>query len=65
MKFILTRDSFIWWLAIGGATVTYLITIENPPNLWTYKEWLQALSFVIATISGKLATSPLPHSRNL
>lgn len=59
---MLTRDSIIWGLTIAGAVVAYLIGAGEPPTGWAYGEWLQALSFIIATISGKLATSPLPHS---
>lgn len=55
---MLSRDSIIWWLAIAGAVITYLLSAE-PPTQWDYKEWLQAISFVVATVSGKLATSPL------
>lgn len=57
-----TRDSIVWWLAIIGAIVTYLIGSGKPPTDWNYGEWLQAVAFIIATVSGKLATSPLPHS---
>lgn len=57
-----TRDSILWWLAISASVLTYLISAENSPNQWNYKEWLQAIAFSIATLSGKLASSPLPHS---
>lgn len=63
MQTILTRDSIVWWLAILGAVVTYLIGAGKPPTEWAYGDWLQAVAFLVATISGKLATSPLPHSR--
>jgi hypothetical protein len=56
-----TRDSALWWLAIVGAVVTYLASAE-PPTHWTYHQWIQAAMFVVATVSGKLANSPLPHS---
>ena len=54
-----TRDSIVWGLAIAGAALTYLAAAP-PPTVWTYGEWIQALAFAVATISGKLATSPLP-----
>lgn len=54
----LTRDSAVWWLGIIGATLTYLLAAD-PPSAWTYHQWLQAAAFVVATLSGKLATSPL------
>lgn len=57
-----TRDSAVWWLAIAGAILTYLAAAP-PPTVWTYGEWVQALAFLVATASGKLATSPLPSRR--
>lgn len=54
----LTRDSIVWWLGIIAAALTYLLAAD-PPTQWTYHEWLQAAAAVVATISGKLATSPL------
>jgi hypothetical protein len=58
---MLTRDSALWWLAIIGAVAGYLASAD-PPNHWTYQQWIQAAMFIVATVSGKLATSPLPHS---
>lgn len=58
---MLTRDSVLWWLAILGAVATYLASSE-PPTHWTYHQWIQAAMFIVATVSGKLASSPLPHS---
>lgn len=55
----LTRDSWVWWLAIAASVLTYLAAAE-PPTVWGYTDWIKALSFAVATISGKLATSPLP-----
>lgn len=52
------RDSWLWWLGIASAVVLYL-TQAAPPTEWGYQDWLKALAFAIATISGKLATSPL------
>ena len=57
---ILTRDSAIWWLGIAGALITYVISVGSSPLAWTHTEWLQFVSVLIGTISGKLATSPLP-----
>ena len=56
---MLNRDSLVWWLGIAGAVVLYLSNAD-PPTLWTYNDWLQALAFAIATAAAKLATSPLP-----
>lgn len=55
----LTRDSAVLWLGLAVAVVGYLSTAANPPTHWSYTEWLQAASFLLAWISGKLATSPL------
>lgn len=57
---MLNRDSMLLWLGLLIASVTYLITTAKPPTEWGYLEWLQAVSFVLAWASGKLATSPLP-----
>lgn len=54
----MTRDSWVWWLGISAAVLTYL-GAAPPPVTWTYPEWIQALAFVVATVSAKLATSPL------
>lgn len=54
-----TRDSMVWWLGLIAAAIGYLITAEKPPTEWTYMQWLQAASFVLAWMVGKLATSPL------
>jgi hypothetical protein len=56
-----TRDSAVWWLAIIGSVITYLASAA-PPSQWNYHQWIQAAALIVATISGKLATSPLPHS---
>lgn len=55
----ITRDSVVWWLAIAGAVLTYLAAAPVP-STWSYFDWIQALAFAVATIAGKLATSPLP-----
>lgn len=55
-----TRDSVIWGLAILGALLTYLVQVGTPPTEWPYSEWVKALAFLVATLAGKLATSPLP-----
>lgn len=58
----LTRDSLIWWIAAAGAALGYLATAQNPPNLWTYKEWIQAGLAGVGWLSGYLKSSPLPLS---
>lgn len=53
-----TRDSIVWWLGIVGGLIVYLAAAA-PPTQWDYYAWLQFAGVVIATVSGKLATSPL------
>jgi len=55
------RDSWLWFLGIVAAVLTYLAAAP-PPTTWTYPEWVQAAAFVVATIAGKLSSSPLPRS---
>lgn len=59
---MMNRDSAVWGLAIIGALMAYLIGAQVPPTEWTYMQWLQFVAAAVATLSGKLATSPLPHS---
>ena len=66
---MLTRDSITWLLLLAVAVVGYLITAAKPPTEWGYMEWLQAASFVLAWITGKLGSSPLagentPHKES-
>ncbi len=53
------RDSKMLWLGLAIAIVGYL-SASKPPTDWGYAEWIQAAAFVLAWVSGKLATSPLP-----
>ena len=57
--FGLNRDSLLLWLGLGVAIVGYLGSAAKPPTEWSYAEYLQAASFVLAWAMGKLATSPL------
>lgn len=56
---MLTRDSVVWTLGFFAASVGYLVTAETPPTAWTYPQWLQAASFVLAWVMGRLSSSPL------
>jgi len=56
---MLTRDSVVWTLGFLAALVGYLVTAQKPPSQWAYMEWLQAATFVIAWIMGRLSSSPL------
>ena len=56
---MLNRDSLMFWLLLAVAVIGYLITAAKPPTDWGYMEWLQAASFVLAWVVGKLGSSPL------
>ena len=60
----LTRDSMVLWLGLGVAVVGYLTTAKDPPTQWDYMDWLQACSFILAWVVGKLATSPLAGAKD-
>lgn len=57
---MVTRDSYVLWIGLAVAMVGYLTTAKVPPTQWDYMQWLQAASVLLAWLSGKLATSPLP-----
>lgn len=56
------RDSKLMWIGAGVALVGYL-GVSDRPDLWSYADWLKFAAVVLAWISGKLATSPLPAER--
>lgn len=56
----LTRDSLVLILGFIAALIGFLMLNDNPPMLWTYKQWLQSGLFVVGWWLGKLGTSPLP-----
>jgi basic membrane lipoprotein Med (substrate-binding protein (PBP1-ABC) superfamily) len=58
----MNRDSLLLTLGIIGAVIGYLIAAGEPPNAWSYQEWLQAAAFAVGVLAAKLSTSPLPHS---
>lgn len=62
----MTRDSKLWWLGmIGGVVAAIVLHADQFPVLLGYplaKEILTLVSIIIAVASGKMATSPLPHS---
>jgi hypothetical protein len=56
----ITRDAWLFYLAFLGTVLGYFAAAEQTPNLWSFKEWVQFALVVIAWITGKLQTSPLP-----
>jgi membrane protein implicated in regulation of membrane protease activity len=56
---MITRDSYVLWVGLAAAILGYLVTAGAPPTEWSYMQWLQAGSVLLAWVSGKLATSPL------
>ena len=56
---MITRDSVVWTVAALTAWVGYLVASERPLFEWGYREWLQAATFGLAWLSGKLASSKL------
>jgi hypothetical protein len=60
----MTRDSRVWWFGmIGGIVGAIALHADQFPTLLAYpvaKELLALASIVIAVVSGKMATSPLP-----
>lgn len=60
---VISRDSRLLWLGVFGAAITFLIGSGEPPTKWTYQEWLQALGFLVAYLTGMLQTSPLPSQQ--
>lgn len=61
---MISRDSRVLLLGAIGALVVYLQNADGTPLAWGYREWLQFLAFVVAFLSGKLATSPLPGNHD-
>lgn len=62
MTFGWTRDSALFYLGLAGVIVGYFAAADQPPNLWTFKEWMQFALVPIGWLIGKLQSSPLAHS---
>jgi hypothetical protein len=60
---MITRDSMTLWLGLLIAVFGYL-GAAKPPTEWSYAEWIQAAAFILAWVSGKLATSPLKGDKD-
>ena len=62
---LVSRDSAIWWFGLIGSVVTS-ITMQIDQFTWfsdDAKHWISLAAVVVAAISGKLATSPLPSGQ--
>lgn len=57
-----TRDSFALYIAFATVVVTYLLASEKTPPQYDFRDWLQFVSVLLAWATGKLQSSPLPHS---
>lgn len=58
----INRDSIILWIGMASGIVGVLAAQADlfPPS---WKPYITVLAALLATISGKLATSPLPGER--
>lgn len=61
----LTRDSLLLWLAIAGTIIGYFAAADGPPNQWDFHQWMQFGVMLVAFVTGKLQTSPLPSKREV
>jgi hypothetical protein len=62
MNFALTRDSIVLYLGLVGTILTYMLASPVDVGEWKLREWLQCGLLVVSWLTGKLQTSPLPHS---
>ena len=57
----MTRDSIVLWLGIIGGILGVLVAqLDALPVSPEVKTWITIIASLLAAISGKLATSPLP-----
>lgn len=58
----LTRDSVLLYLGLAGAIITFVLASPKEIPEWGTRDWLQAALLGVSWLTGKLQTSPLPHS---
>jgi membrane protein implicated in regulation of membrane protease activity len=59
---MLTRDSIVlWWGIIAGVVGVIAAQADAFPAEW--KPYITVLASIVAAVSGKLATSPLPGDK--
>ena len=56
----ITRDAWLLYLAAAGVVLGYMAAADSTPDQWTFKQWVQLGLVVVAWLTGKLQTSPLP-----
>lgn len=64
MSRLFTRDNMVLWILFAIAVLNYLETAGDP-RTWDFEQWRTAASFVLVWVSGKLGSSPLPHSEDV
>lgn len=59
---MLTRDSALLYLGLLGTVITYILASPKELVEWGTRDYLQAALLGVSWLTGKLQTSPLPHS---
>lgn len=59
---ILTRDSALLYLGLAGTIIAYMLASPTEVDQWRLRDWLQCGLLIVSWLTGKLQTSPLPHS---
>lgn len=59
---MLTRDNAALYLGLVAAVITFVLASEKDVSEWATRDYLQAALLGVTWLTGKLQTSPLPHS---
>lgn len=62
---LISRDSAVWWFGMLGAVIT-AVTVNLDEFPWlseTTRQYLSLAAVIVAAVSGKFATSPLPGEK--
>lgn len=68
MTFGFTRDSTLWWFGMFGSVMIGLATLGDADLIIKYGipagaiPYLRLTAMITGIVSGKMATSPRPHS---
>lgn len=57
-----TRDSAVLYLGLAGAVLAYVVASPTDISEWKTREYVQLALLGVTWLTGKLQTSPLPHS---